>query len=174
MKKDKLTRLKTLMMDRGGEPHVNPQAMVLLRSIINSNSRVLETGAGSSTVWFAERVKKIISFEHKRKWYEVVLCELLKLGKINYFLFFDPKYPVEGVGNADSRYDIIFIDGRGRVKSIMTSHKLLKKGGYLILDDSYRKKYKAGKDFLDNLGWEKTITYNIDNPPREAIFWKRT
>ena len=174
MKTDKLARLRTLMMDRGGEPHLNSQAMALLLSIVNSNSKVLETGAGSSTIWFAKRVKKIMSFEHKRTWYEVVLGELLKLGKINYFLFFDPKYPVEGIGSRDGRYDIIFIDGRGRVKSIMTSHKLLKKGGYLILDDSYRKKYKAGKDFLDNLGWEKTITYNIDNPPREAIFWKRT
>jgi hypothetical protein len=39
-------------------------------------------------------------------------------------------------------YDMIFVDGRGRVKFWQTAERYLKPGGYVVFDDAERKKYR--------------------------------
>ena len=42
----------------------------------------------------------------------------------------------------DDTFDIIFIDGRSRIKCLINSLDLIKKNGVIIFDDSNRKEYK--------------------------------
>ena len=51
-------------------PWLVKDSIKFLESILTRDSIVLETGSGNSTVWFAERVKKVISFEHDKVWYD--------------------------------------------------------------------------------------------------------
>jgi len=123
---------------------------------ITRETDILEIGAGGSTVWLAKRAKSIRSYEHDSRWYALVQSKLKDAGLGNCELIHDPNYPELGIKENSREFDMIIIDGRGRVKSIKTTYQLLRPGGYLMLDDSERTRYAEGKALLDALGWEKT------------------
>lgn len=138
------------------QPWFTASAVRFLDNIITKNTDILEIGSGSSTVWFAKRAKYIKSFEHSKNWADLVRLKLKEAGFNNCELIFDSEYPERGIRGVSEKYDLIIIDGRGRVKSIKTTCQLLKSGGYLMLDDAQRVHYRDAKIFLDGLGWEKT------------------
>jgi len=141
-------------------------SLVFLSSLLKADWVVLETGCGSSTIWFSNRVKRVISLEHSNRWYTDVkkIIEDKKIKNIDLQLM--PDYPKKGIfGFKESEFDFVSIDGRGRVKSTETILPYLKNGGYLLLDDSERKRYKQSivllnkwenKTFGDN-NWQLTI-----------------
>ena len=45
-------------------PLLNLATVDFLQKIITKNFKILEIGSGSSTIWFAKRVKYIVSYEH--------------------------------------------------------------------------------------------------------------
>ena len=55
-------------------PWVTEQAIEFLESYFETheNPKVLEFGAGSSTVWFAKRTNQLTSVEHDPKWFNFV------------------------------------------------------------------------------------------------------
>jgi len=68
------------------EPHVSPiddhlpwitfSAIEFLESFLHKDMLVYEYGSGGSTLFFAERIRKIISCEHDTKWASKVLATL--------------------------------------------------------------------------------------------------
>ena len=136
-------------------PWLAKDSIKFLDSILTKDSMVLDVGSGNSTVWFAERVKKVISFENKKEWYDKVKKILDRKGLKNVDFYFDVDYPTKGIPDFNILYDVILIDGRGRLKCVETSIKFLKSGGFLILDNSDNEKYKPIVDLLDNLGWKR-------------------
>jgi len=134
---------------------------------------ILEMGAGASTVWIAKRVKSIRSYEHDKRWYELVQNKIKEAGLNNCELVHDTNYPNIGITEKSRKYDMIIIDGRGRVLSIKTTYQFVKLGGYLILDDSQRTRYAEGKVFLDSLGWERTELH-IEGIKKSATAWRKS
>lgn len=134
-------------------PWFHPTSLMFLSSLLKPDWVIFETGCGSSTIWFSSRVKKVVSFEHKKKWYDKVR-EIIENKKFkNIDLQLNPNYPKKGIcGFGKNEFDFISIDGRGRVKSIETVLPYLKNGGYLLLDDSGRKRYRRAIALLDK--WE--------------------
>ncbi len=56
----------------------------------------------------------------------------------------------------DAFFDIIVVDGRSRQCCIHTAIPKLKSGGYLILDNSERKRYlESNRELLDPARWER-------------------
>lgn len=53
----------------------------------------------------------------------------------------------------DENFDVIVIDGRARPSCILHSLKKVKKGGYLVVDNSERKYYLSGFDFTSWKSW---------------------
>jgi hypothetical protein len=47
----------------------------------------------------------------------------------------------------DENFDVVVVDGRARPSCILHSVKKIKKGGYLVVDNSERKYYLSGFDF---------------------------
>ncbi len=136
------------------EPWIVPEAIEFLkRTVISPEMHVLETGAGGSTIFFAKYCAHVITYEHKKKWIKIVKDELEALGldhKVQ--LIHDPDYPLLGLIRHPAKFfDLIFIDGRGRVKSIKTCFSQLRMNGWIILDNSDRKKYSEAVDLLDSL-----------------------
>jgi len=143
-----------------------------LDRIITKDIDILETGAGASTVWLAKRAKSVLSYEHDPKWYALVVSKLREEGLQNCELIHDPLYPERGINPNFRSFDIVIIDGRGRIKSMETTCHLLKSGGYLILDDAERTRYRAGRELLDRFGWERT-ELNTEGIKKRAIAWRK-
>lgn len=155
-------------------PWLVPAAIEYLRMkmirVIEHGGRlkVIETGSGGSTLFFAEYADELLSFEHSRKWFNIVDKELEGYDRTFIELRFDPDYPKKGLRHIDKDYDIALIDGRGRMKSISSVVKRIKNGGYLILDNAERPRYRPAVKAL-NLAFPDRITFEKD---WTTTFWR--
>lgn len=99
-------------------PWVTHKAYLFLDEFIknNINSYVLEFGCGSSTLWFAQRTKNLVSVEHSVKWFNSinkVLKTSKKYFKVNLILHSQPYFVI--CNNFPENYfDLILVDGRNR------------------------------------------------------------
>jgi predicted O-methyltransferase YrrM len=157
-----------------------PEATKFLSKIVRPEFRVLETGAGGSTIWFARRCASVVSYEHSAAWYGRVKVALDKEGLKNVDLRFRPEYGEKGIEVFPGKsFDLILVDGVGRCLIISRTIGLLKNGGYLVLDNSDRTKerqYGPALSLLDSLGWDKK-EFSIFKPGRAKLWrtaiWKK-
>jgi len=145
-------------------PWLVPAAINYLRFLcsrvidLGGSLKVIETGSGGSTLFFAEYADQLLSFEHSRKWFNIVDKALEHYDRRFIELRFDPDYPREGLRHIDKDYDIALIDGRGRVRSIASVVGHIKDGGFLILDNAERPRYRPAVKAL-NLAFENRIVF---------------
>ena len=137
-----------------------------VEKLLNKDMVVFEYGSGRSTIWFAERVKKIYSVEYQEKWMKQVQqwADDRKLNNIE--LMFCPKEP-EGpycrtIEQVKEPIDFLIVDGRNRVESFITALPYLKSNAIVVLDDSQRSRYTVAKELLDS-AW-KEVSWQA--PPR--------
>ena len=119
-------------------PWLNKDAVKFLIKYTKKNDVYLECGSGQSTVWFAHRVKKIISIEHDFNWYEVVKQKInVKRLKLDYIIAKTKKSYIQAIKNLDDEsVDICLVDGNWRADCIIESSRKVKVGGILILDNA--------------------------------------
>ncbi|MBT0813041.1 class I SAM-dependent methyltransferase [Litoribacter ruber] len=154
-----------------GVPWITFEAIEYLQSLIKSDFKVFEFGSGGSTRFFSERTSEVYSVEHDEGWFKLVSN---KLGShSNLRLYFEPGIvPKTGMGIQikdedggnfnfkdyvetilefeDDFFDLILIDGKARNISILNALPKLKKGGYLVVDNSNRKSYAETLSKIEN------------------------
>lgn len=147
------------LLDDDGRPCLTMSVILFLKIILDKTMRILEAGSGRSTIWFAERVKEIISFESKEEWHCGVTEKLKEKGLNNVTIHCDPDYPTNSFPKFEGEFDIVFLDGADghgdRVATMKVGHKFVKPGGYLIVDDSHRSVYEEGIRVLRGLEWNR-------------------
>ena len=109
---------------------------------------LFEFGSGNSTFFYSEKVNSVTTVEHNQAWYEKVSTRK----KNNVTLLFVPldendKYCRSAI-ESGKKYDLIIIDAEDRVNCIINCLDALKENGIIILDDSERKEYLEGVEFL--------------------------
>lgn len=135
-------------------PWITDDSFFKLRDYIleKKNVRVLEFGAGASTVWFDKNVdvKEVISVEHDKEWFSLLRKELSDKTKLNLL----PKPYNSICDNLNSKFDVIVVDGRNRNKCFKSSVNLLEVGGIIVFDNTERKYYQPSFDLWisNNLG----------------------
>ncbi len=110
--------------------------------------RVLEWGAGTSTVWLAHRAARLRSIEHDASWVERVKALLVAEGLIWVELLLCAIGPAYEQAAGVGPYDLIVIDGRRRVACGRAAVPTLAPGGLLVLDNSERPRYAELCDLL--------------------------
>ncbi len=153
-------------------PFYHPEAVKFLSSVIKPDWKVLETGCGSSTIWFALHAQQVITFEHSKLWHTRAAELLEERGIKNVDLRFAPTYPWTGIQDSkEGEFDLIAVDGskESRVKSVKTAHAFLKSGGYLLLDDTDYSYYDEAKELLKD--WER---FHFGGKKRHATtIWRK-
>jgi len=139
----------TVNKEFSARPWLVAASIRYLAKRISKTSSVLETGAGGSTLWFASLAASVVTFEHAPEWFAKIKREIETRGIENVRLVFAPDYPRTGLPPDLGEFDVIMIDGRGRVRSIETAINLLKKGGIFILDNANRSRYRPGVRLLN-------------------------
>lgn len=138
-------------VDKDGNPipWFTYPAIDFLKDRLNKNMVVFEYGSGNSTLFFAERVKEIISVETDKIWYRQITQKLPSNARVIYFDENALKTTYEEViKSANNKFDLIIVDGIYRNECIRNSLSNLSAKGIIILDDSERDEYKEGIDFL--------------------------
>ena len=115
-------------------PWIHPAAVLYLESLLAPDMTVIEHGCGGSTLWFAERVKKVLSYDNDNRWVTKVIGDNVRVA------LYDFVGDVSAVNNAD----MLLIDGFGkdRPEWIRTAHKIVKPGGVVVVDNSERPQYQ--------------------------------
>lgn len=181
-------------------PWVNFEAKAWLDSVLTKEMNLFEYGSGGSTIYFAMRVKSVVSVEHEREWAKVVRTHLETHGIENFKLIvrepeletrenFDgldgqnyasafPGYEKKSFKQyvaviddfEDDSFDLVFIDGRSRSACVLHSITKVSPGGFLMLDNSERPRYTMAKNLLSH--WRRTVFFGPG--PYETDFWETT
>lgn len=195
--------IASLRADRNPLKDKNPwitfEAKEWLESFLNHNMTVFEWGSGGSTIFIAKRVKKLISVEHYRDYYQLVAQSLKKnnISNCEYLLkepeptarqsnFMDSKGYASGLPEyknmsfenyvksiesfPDENFDLVFIDGRARPSCIFHALSKVHPGGFLMLDNSEREEYQMAKDLL--VDWVQKDFFGPG--PYNTTFWQTT
>jgi SAM-dependent methyltransferase len=64
-------------------PWITFSAIDFLKRVLHTDMRVFEYGSGGSTLFWARRVKELVSIEHNKSWFEKVKTELGQQGITN-------------------------------------------------------------------------------------------
>jgi SAM-dependent methyltransferase len=154
-------------------PWIVPAAIGWLRRRIRSDWSVLELGSGRSTVWFARRAGKVISFEDNEYWYTRTVERLEKTGLSNVDLRLRPveDFPGEVEALREDAFDLVVIDFLEaptvtRIDCLRPAMKRVRPGGLLLLDDSDRPGYAPAYDLL--AGWRQRRFTGIKDDWPEA------
>jgi hypothetical protein len=182
-----------------GMPWLNFDTKEWLDKNLNKEMVVFEYGCGGSTLYFAPRVKKIISVEHDQAWYAVVKEKLVTRGFTNHELYCYPpenasintnilhlssdkqyfinksfqKYIEKINSYPDNYFDLIIVDGRARNGCINNLIPKIKNNGYVLLDNSEREEYKPSLELLNNFETETFFSPGFHSKTAwEAKVWK--
>ena len=130
---------------------------------LNKNLEIFEFGSGSSTLFFAKRVKKVIALESNAKWFEIMKLKIAeaKLDNIELILMKDAleneeyaKY-AQNLAAKGINFDLIVVDSLKRSNCVKNSILALKPSGRLILDDSERRHYGKIFEFMKDEGFKQ-------------------
>lgn len=168
-------------------PIVNPETLAAFEEQLSlrSPARVLETGSGASTIWFAQRAGLVLSFEDYPMWMARTMFAL-DHHKSNLFphciieVRYEWDYSFRGFHRLQAVYDIVFIDGSdeplARVETMKTAWKYVAPGGILVVDDAERPWYAEGLAALEAKDWtEKKVFSGKDflGDYKQAVMFRR-
>ena len=164
-------------VDKNGNPvpWLSISSLMFLDDRLKKSFRILEYGAGNSSLYFAEKCLSVDSIEHDKVWYEIIRKNHSQANSKIYLFSLGDEY-VNAINNLRDDYDIILIDGRQRNECTIFSVDYLSSSGVLILDDSERERYLPAIDFLKEKGFKeiKFWGFNLGSVELKAtsIFYK--
>jgi len=163
---------RDLMLINNEQPWIEPSATDFLKQNLKKDMTVLEIGAGSSTIWLAKRVAKVVSFENNPVWYNVIHDELSAQGLTdNVDLNYCPDYHINELPKIPGDFDIVFVDGPTEGREKVIKQLIGKAKRLFVVDDTQRVElYQEGFDLLDSKGWPRHDFH--DGPgPRMTSIW---
>lgn len=148
---------------RSRRPWISYEATKYIeRKLSKHPCTVLEFGSGMSTLYFADRAKKVCSIEHDENWYQLVRDDLVAKGYIpgvvEYHLAIDQEAYYSFKSGSGEKFDIILVDGPNREKCIEKHLDSIDKGGCIYLDNTDAES-SSGKDGEMDQALEKLLFF---------------
>ncbi len=133
-----------------------------LKKNLTAQDVVFEFGCGSSTLFFANRVKKVVALETRGKWLEIMQEKIKALNLKNVELILmengleNENYATmaKNLAAKGVYFDLVVVDSIKRSNCAQESINALKPGGKLILDDSQRSNYGKIFEFMKQHGFQ--------------------
>ena len=147
-----------------GYPWLTHGAIMALEKIVSPDFNVLEFGAGGSTIFFSRHCYTVKTFESDLRWMEKVKKALLEPSNVKIMLSDISQSLTAIAGEKESYYDVILVDND---PSPDWSHRrfildavppLLKKGGYLVIDNYDKERLRT----FDYSNWD-VYTFDFFN-----------
>jgi len=148
--------VESACVDGRGEPipWITYACMQFLGSRLHPDMSVFEFGSGFSTLWWAKRVRRVVSCEHDKEWYERTRAGVPANVEMIYASREQHEYSRQ-VLKFNDEFDVVVIDGRDRVRCATNCVPALKAGGVILWDDTDREYYQAGCEYLRSQGFRR-------------------
>src|SRR5210317_774743 len=152
-----------------------------LVSHLSKDQIMVEYGSGHSTYELAPRVKKLISIEHNKDWFNNINSKVKALDNVEYIFIppekgapnklrgIDPKWfytYITWPKTRNEKFDVVLIDGRARqyvAESILgniteDSYVFIHDWNPKIRDEKYRIRYERILEFYNVVNSERKMT----------------
>ena len=146
-------------------PWLSSGAIQELEKRLRSFMTVMEHGGGGSTLWLAERVKTVITYETDSDWARVLKGAAPPNVIIRQEFFW----------NGSEKADLLIVDGEPvetRSSWLLDASDILNNGGYLVLDNYNRPEYERERNGL----WDMFVREAEVNSPvgmyLNTEFWR--
>jgi hypothetical protein len=129
-------------------PWITYPAIEFLSRRVRPDLSVFEYGCGASTLWWASRVRTVVSVEHDPAWARSVSAS----APPNVSIVHEPleeqgKYARNALAHG-RQFDVIVIDGRDRVRCVSPAIEALAPNGVIVFDNTDRAEYDEGYRLL--------------------------
>lgn len=144
-------------VDGAGQPlpYITYAAIAFLERRVRPDMSVFEFGSGASTLWWAGQVASVVSCEHNAEWHRAIAAKAPgNVMMVYHPLEYGGAY-AKAIGQFQSHFDIVSIDGRDRVNCALNCLGALKRDGVIIWDNSDREAYEPGYRFLKEHGFRR-------------------
>jgi predicted O-methyltransferase YrrM len=153
-----------------GLPWLSFKAIRWLAANLYPTMHVFEYGSGGSTLFFARRVADVVSVEHDADWHARTSAVLADEGVRNCTYLLRPPVPQADVRYrstdsayvgfdfadyvtaieeyADRSFDLVSVDGRARPSCVAAAVSKVRRGGWILLDNSDRPAYREAYELL--------------------------
>jgi hypothetical protein len=123
-------------IDKAGNclPWLTYPAIEYIKQLDLSDKTVFEYGSGYSTLFWANRCKRVVSVEDDNSWYERMSLKIPK--NVDYILAKTEDDYVNAIEGRAEKFDVIVNDGIYRLRCAATSTPKLAHDGFIILDNS--------------------------------------
>lgn len=139
---------------------MDSKAVEALSQIVGPGMDVFEWGSGGSTLWLARRARRVVTVDHSAEWHRKV-SEAAQEHSLPVEALLRPAVPSPGCDHSGGHnwampgcdfsayvaaisglYDFILVDGRARNMCFQAALGHLRPGGYLVLHDAERDRYR--------------------------------
>lgn len=144
-------------MDQHGEPlpWVTYSFIDFIRPRLSKTLSIFEYGSGSSTLFYAKHVKRVVSVEHDEAWYNKIVKTKAQNAEMIFSKLETGGEYSKKAATLGEQFDIIIVDGRDRVNCCISSVAALTPAGVIVLDDSERPEYIKARTFLTGAGFKE-------------------
>ncbi len=135
-------------------PWISYPAIEFLSARVPAGLDVFEYGAGSGTLWWAGRARRVVAVEHDEAWYRRMSAQV----PANVRLLHVPLEPAGTYARSildEGAFDVVIIDGRERVECARIAPERLNPRGVIVFDNSDRAEYAEGYRALEDRGFRR-------------------
>jgi len=169
--------LRLLCGKRPVLPWIAYDAIDKLDRFLKPHHIVMEYGSGMSTIWFAQRVARVVSVESNAAWFEQVghVLEARGLRNVERHMLAGGDYATPPT--AERQFDLILVDGERRGECVAQAISMINPGGIIYLDNSDKDSTPVGGDmrraesallnFARNRGAQ--VRYFVDLSPTQLF-----
>jgi SAM-dependent methyltransferase len=149
-------------------------SVIALKRVAGESIVAMECGSGSSTGYLAQRVTRLVSFDHDGNWHAAIRTAITAIGCANVEWRTAERPYARFFGDyADETFDIVLVDGRDRTACVELARRVLKPGGVLAVDNTERISGLDGRgpyfDMLRHLdGWQAV---HFEQPWKDRAGW---
>ena len=134
-------------------PWMNYAVIRFLQERLKKDFHLFEFGSGYSTSFYARWVQSVTSVEHDELWFQFVKKRVPENVELIYKqLDIDGEY-CRTIGLSGRKYEVVVVDGKDRLNCIKQSLEALSNRGVILVDDSHRKDYAEGLNYLKDRGF---------------------
>ena len=144
-------------MDQHGDPlpWVTYSFIDFVKPRLSKKLSIFEYGSGSSTLFYAKHVKRVVSVEHDEAWYNKIVKTKAQNAEMIFSKLETGGEYSKKAATLGEQFDMIIVDGRDRVNCCISSVAALTPTGVIVLDDSERPEYDQACTFLKNAGFKE-------------------
>lgn len=120
-------------------PYLHKDVIEYMSGIVFPDMSIVEFGGGGSTLWFAERARKVLTFETDPNWYEILMQK--KPDNVQVMFTNLPYFAEE--------CDLLFIDGEPiELRGVWIDHAPLLTWKWIVLDNANRPEFADARERL--------------------------